>query len=70
VISRPRFDFEHINLIPKKCIVESRNECDTSIQFGKHRFKLPVGAPTVLASVACGTQTGLRDVEGPASDLI
>jgi GMP reductase len=36
------FDFEHINLIPKKCIVDSRSECDTSFQFGKHIFKLPI----------------------------
>lgn len=36
------FDFEHINLIPKKCIVDSRSECDTSFQFGKHKFKLPI----------------------------
>jgi GMP reductase len=36
------FDFEHINLVPRKCIVESRKECDTSIQIGKYTFKVPV----------------------------
>ncbi|MFD2656520.1 GMP reductase [Gracilibacillus thailandensis] len=36
------FDYEDIQLIPAKCIVKSRSECDTSIQFGKHRFRLPV----------------------------
>ncbi|GAE94996.1 GMP reductase [Gracilibacillus boraciitolerans JCM 21714] len=36
------FDYEDIQLIPAKCIVESRAECDTFIQFGKHRFRLPV----------------------------
>ena len=36
------FDFEHINLIPKKCIVDSRSECDTSVQFGKYIFRLPI----------------------------
>ncbi|PJK16222.1 GMP reductase [Chryseomicrobium excrementi] len=36
------FDYEDIQLIPNKCIVESRSECDTSIQFGKHTFRLPV----------------------------
>ncbi|WP_035512713.1 GMP reductase [Halalkalibacillus halophilus] len=36
------FDYEDIQLIPAKCVVNSRSECDTSIQFGKHRFKLPV----------------------------
>ena len=36
------FDYEDIQLIPAKCIVKSRTECDTSIQLGKHTFKLPV----------------------------
>ena len=36
------FDYEDIQLIPNKCIVTSRSQCDTTIQFGKHRFKLPV----------------------------
>ncbi|WP_035445941.1 GMP reductase [Atopobacter phocae] len=38
----PVFDYEDIQLIPNKCIVQSRSECDTSIQFGKFCFKLPV----------------------------
>lgn len=36
------FDYDQVQLIPAKCIVKSRNECDTSVQFGKHRFKIPV----------------------------
>lgn len=36
------FDYEDIQLIPRKCIVKSRKECDTSIKFGKHTFKMPV----------------------------
>lgn len=36
------FDYEDIQLVPNKCIVESRSECDTSISFGKHTFRLPV----------------------------
>jgi len=36
------FDYDDINLIPRKCIVNSRSECDTSITFGKHTFNLPV----------------------------
>jgi GMP reductase len=43
------FDFENMNLIPRKCIVDSRSECDTSIRFGPHRFKLPV----VPANMEC-----------------
>lgn len=36
------FDYEDIQLIPGKCIVNSRSECDTSITFGGRTFKLPV----------------------------
>ncbi len=36
------FDYEDIQLIPAKCIVDSRSECDTSVTLGNHRFKLPV----------------------------
>ncbi|MGV3489097.1 MAG: IMP dehydrogenase, partial [Tuberibacillus sp.] len=36
------FDYEDIQLIPAKCVVKSRKECDTSIVFGGRRFKLPV----------------------------
>jgi len=36
------FDYEDIQLIPNKCIVNSRSECDTTIMFGGHKFKLPV----------------------------
>jgi GMP reductase len=43
------FDYHHINLIPKKCIVSSRSQCDTSIKFGKHIFKLPI----VPANMEC-----------------
>lgn len=36
------FDYEDIQLIPAKCIVNSRSECDTSITLGGRSFKLPV----------------------------
>lgn len=36
------FDYEDIQLIPAKCVVNSRSECDTSVTLGKHTFKLPV----------------------------
>lgn len=36
------FDYEDIQLVPAKAIVESRSECDTSVQFGGRSFKLPV----------------------------
>lgn len=36
------FDYEDIQLIPNKCIVNSRSECDTSVVFGSRTFKIPV----------------------------
>ena len=36
------FDYEDIQLIPAKCIVDSRSECDTTVTFGGRTFKLPV----------------------------
>ncbi|WP_062050622.1 GMP reductase [Bacillus sp. JCM 19034] len=36
------FDYEDIQLIPNKCVVTSRSECDTTVIFGGRQFKLPV----------------------------
>jgi GMP reductase len=36
------FDYENILLLPRRCIVESRRECDPSVEFGPRRFKIPV----------------------------
>jgi GMP reductase len=36
------FDYEDVQLIPAKSVVNSRTECDTTITFGEHTFKLPV----------------------------
>ncbi len=36
------FDYEDIQLIPAKCVVNSRSECDTTVSLGGHKFKLPV----------------------------
>lgn len=36
------FDYEDIQLIPAKAVVNSRSECDTSVEFGGRTFKLPV----------------------------
>jgi GMP reductase len=36
------FDYEDIQLIPNKCIVKSRKECDTSVTLGGRTFKIPV----------------------------
>ena len=36
------FDYEDVQLIPNKCIVDSRSECDTSVKLGNRTFRLPV----------------------------
>lgn len=44
------FDYDDIQLIPNKCIIKSRHDADPSIQFGPHRFKIPV-VPANMESV-------------------
>lgn len=36
------FDYDKVLLLPRKCRVQSRSECDPSVEFGGRRFKLPV----------------------------
>jgi GMP reductase len=36
------FDYDNILLLPRKCRVQSRSECDTGVTLGKHIFRLPV----------------------------
>jgi GMP reductase len=36
------FDYDNILLLPRKCQVASRAECDTSVSLGGRRFRLPV----------------------------
>lgn len=36
------FDYDNILLLPRKCRVASRSECDTSVQLGERSFRLPV----------------------------
>jgi GMP reductase len=50
-----RFDFDDINLIPKKCVVNSRSECNTSVKLGGYIFKLPI----VPANMECVLDTEL-----------
>jgi len=37
-----RFDFQDINLIPRKCVVNSRSECKTETELGEFIFAMPV----------------------------
>ena len=36
------FDYDNVLLLPRKCRVDSRSECDASSPFGPRRFALPV----------------------------
>ena len=44
------FDYEDVQLIPNKCIVNSRSECDTTVTLGKHSFKMP-GVPANMQTI-------------------
>jgi GMP reductase len=35
------FDYENILLLPRRCVVNSRTECDPSVEFGGRHFKIP-----------------------------
>jgi GMP reductase len=35
------FDYDNILLLPRRCMVESRRECDPSVQFGPRTFRIP-----------------------------
>jgi len=43
-------DYDDISLLPQKCIVNSRKECDTSIKLGRYTFDMPV-FPSNMKSV-------------------
>ena len=36
------FDYDNVLLLPRKCRVESRSECDPAAELGGRSFKLPV----------------------------
>ena len=50
------FDYDNILLLPRKCRVESRSECDASVELGGRRFRLPVvpsNMKTVVNEAIC-----------------
>jgi GMP reductase len=50
------YNYSDIYLIPNKCVVDSRSECDTSVLFGKRRFDVPVmpaNMPAVVNENTC-----------------
>jgi len=50
------FDYDNILLLPRKCRVESRSECDASVALGGRSFRLPVvpaNMKTVVDETTC-----------------
>ena len=50
------FDYDNILLLPRKCRVESRSECDAGVELGVRRFRLPVvpaNMKTVVNETIC-----------------
>lgn len=47
------FNYNHINLVPKKCIVNSRKECDTSITLSKGSKQFCFMNPVIPANMEC-----------------
>lgn len=48
-------NYGDVYLVPKKTVVDSRKECDTSVQFGPHRFAMPVYASNMKSVVSAET---------------
>jgi GMP reductase len=57
------FDYDNILLLPRKCRVESRADCDTSVEFGPRRFKLPV-VPANMKTVVDESITEMLAAQG------
>jgi len=50
------FDYDNILLLPRKCRVDSRSECDASVELGGRRFRIPVvpaNMKTVVNEAIC-----------------
>ncbi len=50
------FDYDNILLLPRKCRVDSRSECDASVELGGRSFRIPVvpaNMKTVVDEATC-----------------
>ncbi len=50
------FDYDNILLLPRRCVVSSRRECDPSVELGGRRFRIPVvpaNMKTVVNEAIC-----------------
>ncbi|MCP1291032.1 GMP reductase [Chromobacterium sp. S0633] len=55
---KTELNYGDVYLVPKKTVVDSRKECDTSVQFGPRRFDMPVYASN-MKSVVCAETSEL-----------
>lgn len=46
------FDLEDVRLLPKECVVESRDECNTKVRFGDYIFNMPVVPSNMLCAIS------------------
>jgi len=51
------FDYDNILLLPRKCRVDSRAECDASVELGGRRFRLPAVPANMKTVVDVGICT-------------
>ncbi len=51
-------DYSNVQLVPRKCVVSSRQECDTSVEFGGRKFQLPI----VPANMRCILDQNLAEI--------
>ena len=50
------FDYDNVLLLPRKCRVESRSECDASVELAGRSFRIPVvpaNMKTVVDETIC-----------------
>ncbi len=50
------FDYDNVLLLPRKCRVQSRSECDTAVTLGERSFRIPVvpaNMKTVVNEALC-----------------
>jgi len=52
---RTEYNYQDVYLVPKKCVVNSRSECDISVKFGGYTFSNPVIASNMKSVVDYNT---------------
>ena len=55
IMHKTELNYGDVYLVPKKTIVDSRKECDTSVQFGPRRFDMPLYASNMKSVVDAET---------------